>query len=219
MRLLLSPHHDDVLLSLPAWLCHWATDSDVHVAVVFSDEDDRLQEVCRALHLRLGVTVHELELAEARRRGVTARDCLRRWRTTRDLHPEDVERVTRRIAALAGSLPFRHIVAPGTLVHLDHALTRVAAERVAAAGKNLTLAFHADQPYGSAWPQALQLDGARIVREHHTVPRWRIVEILDALVGFVSRTDVRRILAQYGDGDDVGVEPLWIPQGLEDALR
>jgi hypothetical protein len=205
--LFLAPHHDDLLLSMPARIWHAAAEGSIHVAVIFSIEDDVLQATCRRLHRQFGVTVHELGLAEARQRGLSARQCFNGRRDFRDLPEQQVAPVAAAVLRTAENLAAREIVSPVTCVHIDHALTRAAAVAVAAT-QGVGLAFYADQPYASLWPRSVQMSGRR-EPAGGVAPRGPVRDILDALEGFVTKTDIRRILAGYGEQGPCSVEPLW----------
>src|ERR1041384_6676968 len=90
MRLFLSPHHDDVLLSLCGLLLDKRAPREDHVAVVFSRETPELEKVCSREHRSLGLELHFLEFEEALRRGVTLRDCLRPRRALGEVRADEL---------------------------------------------------------------------------------------------------------------------------------
>lgn len=210
MRLYLAAHHDDALLSMPARLCHAAREHGLSLAVIFSDEAEELEDLCRSLHRQLRVFACELGLKEARLRGVNLRQCLRRWRTRENLDRDEVERVTQRVLQVVREVGATEIVVPSTLVHVDHALTRVAGERLVAAGLVSRLAYQPDQPYASLWPDCTQIDGTTILQEDGTVSRAEVSDILERLSSHIGRQDAERILSTYGHTAECRVEPLWL---------
>lgn len=209
MRLYLAPHHDDLLISLPARLIHMARQASIQLAVLFSVEDDVLETRCRELHRTLGITVHELGESEAARRGIGPREFLRHRRRIADLDPGYVASLRDKLGGLAEQLHVREMVAPTTLVHIDHALTRAAAEALAAEGRVETLWYYPDQPYSSLWRDRSIADVARPVNDEGSVPRSPVAALVEQFEGFISSLDVRRILAGY-QGDTCAVEPLWL---------
>jgi hypothetical protein len=153
MNALLAPHHDDVLLSLHGIaglgspLCDQAL-----VVVCFSEESDALAATCHALHASFGLTVIELGLLEARRRGESLRSCLKADRELASIaaHPL-LPRLVQRLGECLGQHRIATVWAPLTPVHVDHALTRIAAEQLA-----LPIRYYEDQPYAATYAAAVR---------------------------------------------------------------
>lgn len=209
MRVFLAPHHDDLLLSLPVWLCARPHDRSLHLAVVFSDENEELEALCSRLHARLEVHVHPLGLAEAARHGLAARVLLRRWRTADELDAAQLRQTREALAPLLRRLTPAELVAPASLIHVDHALTRVAAEGAVAEGAVNRISYYADQPYVCLWPDAMALAEPLAEPRRIAAPREKVRGLLSELVPFVSERDVQRLLAAYGPGPNCRGERLW----------
>jgi hypothetical protein len=167
MRLYLAPHYDDPLLSIPSILASDTHDMCAAVAVVFSDESDALERDCRALYASLGVEVWPLGFQEAVRRGCSARDCLRPGRTAAGPgSAAAVKAVTERLMHTLDREPCRacELWAPLLPVHLDHAIVREAAEKLATEREGTAIVYYADQPYALLCPRALDRECASLVR-------------------------------------------------------
>lgn len=210
MRVFLAPHHDDLLLSLPVWLCGRPHDRPLHLIVVFSDENEILEALCNRIHARLEVHVHPLGMAEAARRGLGARALLRRWRRADELDSAQLRQTREALAPMLERLAPAELVAPASLVHVDHALTRLAAEAAVAAGTAARIGYYADQPYARLWPDTVAL--AEPLAEPPpgiTARREKVRGLLSELVPFISERDVLRLLAAYGPEPEYRGERLW----------
>ena len=195
MTLYVSPHHDDVVLSLALMLLR-PDDEPPTVVVVFSEEDERLAAACNAIHRELNVGVECLGLMEASRRGVSVRECFRPNRNIDDLDPEDIGRAAAALSVAVTRLRATRLIAPLLPMHVDHAITRTAAEKVASSAGLPTL-FYEDQPYASLFPSAVHAEsrGRRIVSGASPAVRPdRIAGIFERLRPFVSGRDLARIL-------------------------
>jgi hypothetical protein len=189
---LLAPHHDDLLLSLPRQLLDPAP-GERHLVVCFSDEDPALERVCAGLHAELGLPVHTLGLPEARRRGEGLRAILRPRRLLDDVSADPLlGDLARALGDLLRRLDADEAWAPLLPVHLDHALVRAAAERLAA----LPLAYYEDQPYAALFDDRVQRERAGLV-PHHRGPAadaGRVERLLRPLEAFLSTRDLERLL-------------------------
>jgi hypothetical protein len=209
MRLMLAPHHDDVLLSIPELLLAAKGSGDSLVVVVFSDEDPALEQVCAELHRKLGLPTVCLGFPEARKRGLRNRQILRSRRApgaTGD-DPLLIDVCERLRNLCTGETT---VLAPLTAVHIDHALVRDAARRIASEWA-VELIFYADEPYVSIWHTAGEL--AR--RELQVVPvaaeaaaSTQIRSLLAPLTRFVGERDLDRLQVARERRSGVAA-PLW----------
>ena len=209
MRVFLAPHHDDLLLSLPVWLCAGQPRETLHVAIVFSDESDALAAICNRLHSDLNICAYPLGLAEAGRRGLAGRALLRRWRGAGEVDDAQLRQTHEVLTPLLARLAPAELVAPASLVHIDHALTRLTAELALAEGAVQRITYYADQPYARLWPDAIDLAEPLPEARRIAAPREAIHRLLSALVPFISEMDVQRLLAAYGPGPNCQSESLW----------
>lgn len=209
---ILAPHHDDALLSLPATLLDRA--EPIEVIVCFSDESDELTATCDALHRELRVEVTSLGLPEAVRRGVSLRQCLRPLRELREV---DADPMLDDLAARLRALPDddRLWVAPLLPTHVDHALTRAAAERARPA----QLAYYEDQPYAIMHGDLRDRLRAplRPERAAPPAPASTISSVLTRLRSFVGDKQIARLEATYAA--DGYAERLWFPHAQNPEPR
>jgi hypothetical protein len=205
MRAYIAAHHDDVLLSLPRTLSLRRSRGDV-VIVVFSEETSRMTEICQALHGELNIGVRQLGFTEAIRRGVSLRECLR---TSRIAPIEDgcLESIKEKLAAELDTIQPSEIVVSLLPVHVDHALTRTAAE----GARSSDLLYYEDQPYAAFAPVTL----ARAVRgmrrcsgELPAASSAPFETWYGRLEPLASRSDLQRIL-NYWEKAGVNGEALW----------
>lgn len=203
---LLAPHHDDVLLSLPALLL--GRGGELEIVVCFSEESDQLSEICEALHRQVGVSVRVLGLTEAVRRGVSLRRCLRPLRQPHELEHEPLlDELTERLGALGSDR--RPVVAPLLAVHLDHALTRAAAERACPDG----VAYYEDQPY-TMMHEELHARACAALRAQQVADGASpsaVSALLAELRELVGAKQIARLEASYAAARFV--ERIWFPRG------
>jgi hypothetical protein len=198
MRLMLTPHHDDALLSIPEFLLGAASKDPggTRLVVVFSDEDPALEHVCETLHRQLGLSTLLLGFPEARKRGLSVRQIFRSRRDTDDSGGDplaaDIRARLRGVCAGATT-----VLAPLTGIHIDHALVRDAA-RHNAFEQGTELVFYADEPYATIWPAA----GERARRGLQAVQlaagpaaSTRVRSLLAPLAPFVGERDLGRLHA------------------------
>lgn len=181
------------------------------IAIIFSVESAELETMCRDLHRKLGVTTHELGLLEARRRGVSFRECVRSSRAASEINPADVERVCQSLGPLLKEQTVTELIAPASMVHIDHAITRMAAERLFDSGNVARIGFQADQPYVALWPDSLDLRALRVSPETGAASRDEVAVLLETLALHVGRRDVARILSSYGQAPQCQIEPVYFP--------
>lgn len=151
--ILISPHYDDLILSLPGQLRVWADYGEaVQAVVVFSNESEALAAACAALFAELGVEVRPLGLDDAGRRGLAGRALLNPagWRPDQ-LAGAQVDAIAERLEAALAGTPTEDLLRPCLPVQIDHALTLSALGRLGRMGAPC----YADQPYAFKWPMAL----------------------------------------------------------------
>lgn len=192
----ISPHCDDVLLSLPGFLSN--STQELHVIVCFSHESAQLEAACNSLHAALGVATHPLGFTEARKRGVPMRMCLRPGRACSEVQDDPVTHSLRRaIEAKLSSVGALAAWAPLMPVHIDHAIARVATEAVS----GLELGYYEDYPYTRLFRTAAARLTASFRRAVH----------IEAQVGFESPEQLLTTLRPYLSKGDLA--------GLRDAER
>ncbi|HSK41291.1 MAG TPA: hypothetical protein VK943_16120 [Arenibaculum sp.] len=207
MTVYLAPHHDDLLLSLPSRLCA-GTAGDLGI-VVFSEEDDAMRAVCNRLHAALGLDIVEMGFVEARRRGVSMRGCLRHERRLADVAQDPlVDDVLGALDALLDGNGATAVLAPLLPIHIDHAIVRVAAERLAGTDPAVRLDYYQDQPYAALWPRTLARETARMVPggSGRQAPPGMLERLLDGLRTVVEQRDLDRIAQALRQEP---CEPLW----------
>ncbi len=203
MKVYLAPHHDDLLLSIPGHLRADPEAGESAVVVVFSRESEAMEHICSTLHERLGFSVHTLGLTEARLRGVSLRGCFRvRRAASQVLDDPLLQSLEQRLGEVLSALGASRVLAPLLSVHLDHALTRVAAER--RVGDD-SLVYYEDQPYGALWPRAAASAKMGLERVASGVrdDAEELASLFDSLLPLVPRRDLERIrlhLQEHGEG-------------------
>lgn len=153
--------------------------------------------VCNALHNELDVRVIALGFTEAVRRGVSLRNCLRSGRELAEVHGDPLlDELTNELRALA--VDDTCVLAPLLPVHLDHALTRAAAERATPAN----VAYYEDRPYVTLHSDlrdrlcaGLYPRCASSVSDASAMSR-----ILERLSSFIGSRQLARMRAAYTDG-------------------
>lgn len=214
LRVYLAPHHDDILLSLPARLLAERNRSDRRIVVVFSDESPEMGTICARLHAELGIEVDTMGFREAIHRGVSVRACLRPARMLRDIYGESahldgiIENFTRLFARVRPT----ELVVPLLSVHIDHALLRAAAERLTCSGSQWRILYYEDQPYAALWPQLCAREVAlfrRLEDSNESVPVKEVESLLQKTRALVQGRDLARILRYHEPLMLNGVEPLW----------
>ncbi|HWA88588.1 MAG TPA: hypothetical protein VG889_01040 [Rhizomicrobium sp.] len=199
--ILVSPHYDDVILSLPGRLA--ALGARATVVVPFSDEDAEMESTCLAIYRRLNVTVHPLDMPEAARRNVPMRPLLMPARG--EFEGADrglIESLAAKLAAvLTGA---SGLIAPAMRVHIDHAITVDALAALAPS----SAALYLDQPYAARWPRL----AARAVAGRTAVPLKSDSEgaegLIAALGSVVQKRHVQAILAYRRERGAVA-EAVW----------
>ena len=216
MMLLLAPHHDDVLLSLPARLLaarRQGESSGLQVAIVFSEEDEALERLCDRLHAGLGVRVSKLRLLEARRRGERLREILYTRRDMTTIHSDPlVAIIAERVAAVANVTRSRDLITPFIAAHRDHALVRAAAERLSHSA-GYPLFYYADQPYALLWPDHAPDADTRLEllpegdEPTVAISLQEVEQLLTPLAPCIGPRTLQRILTRYRQS--LRAEPLW----------
>jgi len=200
-----APHWDDLMLSVPARLLGGGL-GDAVVLVVFSDEDEALEALCKNAFARCGVRWRALGFPEARRRGVPLRDTLRLSGAI-DPDPALVAAVADAVAAAAREAGAdRPLATCASPAHLDHAAVRAATERVAAA-EGRRLFYYADQPYTLlGQPHTAAARRPAVPPPDAAAPDVRVPggldDLLDAFVPFVGRRTVVRLSAHFRTSPD-----------------
>ena len=192
MRVILCPHYDDGLLSLPDLLL--VATQPPRLVVIFSEEDPALAAVCEAQYRRLGLPSQCLGLPEARRRGVEVRQILRSRRAVEDCSQDPlVEQVAVRLADLVPASA--EILVPLCGVHLDHVLVRLAAERLCSQMVWPSLTFYLDEPYATVWPAAGERarQGLDPLGAEPAAACQAVESLLAPLAPFVGQRDLARL--------------------------
>jgi LmbE family N-acetylglucosaminyl deacetylase len=205
VRLLLAPHHDDILLSLAGELLSLRNREDHQVVVVFSIENPHLERICTRLHDQIGVQVHRLGFEEALRRGATVRDCFRTARSWSEVRSDPfLHSLQARLKSLLERLEPSVVCSPLLPIHLDHALVRAAAERVV--GQDLL--YYEDQPYASLYTEVLAEECAGL-RPVEAVARVSLPD-LECLLGELAEVVPKRHLERiYRHSTNSGAVCLW----------
>jgi hypothetical protein len=211
MRLMLTPHHDDALLSMPELLLGAASEDPGGnwLVVVFSDEDPALEQVCAGLHQKLGLSTVLLGFPEARKRGLSDRQIFRSRRNAGDTAGDAVMmEICERLRGLCTDKTT--VLAPLTGIHIDHALVHDAARR-STFETGAELVFYEDEPYATVWPAA----GARARRGLQAVEiaadpaaSLRVQSLLAPLAPFVGERDLGRLHVAR-ERRNGGAAPLW----------
>jgi hypothetical protein len=162
--------------------------------------------------------VHRLGLPEAVRRGLSLRSCLRPLRRLIDVREDPVETVlNQELQSVVRRLEPAVCFAPLLPVHLDHALTRRAAETLEGA----PLVYYEDQPYAASHAPAVaeQRAGLQSWNWDFRADAARIEDVLRALDGFVSRHQIARLERLYRAPTLDPLEPLWRGKAEAPALE